>query len=267
MGSASTKYYSQFGEDRLLEKLFQGKSRGVCIEVGANNGVDGSTTLHFEELGWQCILVEPNPAMCRTLRARRKARLFECAASSVAGTAVLHVAVGAEQSHAVSALGGALKPAEIFKEHGFQTEPVEVQTRPLDDMLDEAQLDADIDFVSIDVEGHELEMLKGFSLERWHPAILIVEDNSPMWESAVRDYLKLRGYVRFRRTGVNDWYAHVSNHALTGAGRRLAYYPAMIWSRALMLALRGITPVAPALRRVPGALFVRDMLLGRRRAP
>lgn len=265
MENIRSKYYSQFGEDRLLEKIFQGKVRGVCIEVGANNGVDGSTTLRFEKLGWDCILVEPNPAMCSLLRARRKARLFECAASSVSGTAVLHVAVGAEQSHAVSALGDQQKPAQILKEHGFLTEAVEVATRRMDDILDEARPTGDIDFVSIDVEGHELEMLKGFSLDRWRPAILIVEDNSPMWEATVRDYLKAQGYVRFRRTGVNDWYAHVSNRALTGVGRRLAYYPAMIWNRMLMLALKAVTPIAPVLQRVPSALFLRDILLGRRR--
>jgi len=258
-------YYSQFGEDRLLDKMFQGKPRGFCIEVGANNGVDGSTTLHFEELGWDCILVEPNPDLCRQLRARRKARLFECAASSTSGTAVLHIASGSEQSHAVSALGDAQKPAEILKEHGFQTNPTEVVTRRMDDILEEAQSTAGIDFISIDVEGHELELLKGFSLDRWRPSILIVEDNAPLGESGVRDYLKGQGYVPFRRTGVNDWYAHVSNRALTGAGRQLAYYPSMIFGRLLMSVLKGVTPIAPALRRVPGALFLRDMLLGRRR--
>jgi FkbM family methyltransferase len=261
MGGA---YYSQFGEDRLLDKLFQGSSRGFCVEVGANNGVDGSTTLHFEELGWDCILVEPNPVLCRELRARRKARLFECAASSTAGTAILHVASGGEQSHAVSALGDAQKPAQILREHGFQTDPIEVVTRRMDDILDEAQPTAGIDFISIDVEGHELELLKGFSLDRWRPSVLIIEDNSPMWESGVRDYLKLQGYVRFRRTGVNDWYAHVSNQAFTGAGRQLAYYPSMVIARVLMLALRAATPIAPLLRHVPGALFFRDLLLGRR---
>lgn len=257
-------YYSQFGEDRLLDKLFQGKRQGVCVEVGANNGIDGSTTLHFEEIGWDCILVEPNPALCRAVRARRKAQLFECAASSASGSAILHVAVGAEQSHAVSALGDERKSAQILKEHGFQTEPVEVILRRLDDILDEAEPAADIDFISIDVEGHELELLKGFSLDRWRPTVLIVEDNSPMWECAVKNYLKDQGYVRIRRTGVNDWYAHVSNLALTSFTRRLAYYPSMIFGRLLMAVLKAATPVAPALRRVPVVLFFRDFLLGRR---
>lgn len=258
-------YYSQFGEDRLLGKLFQGRRQGVCVEVGANNGVDGSTTLHFEEIGWDCILVEPNPALCREVREKRKAQLFECAASDVSGTAILHVALGAEKSHAVSALGDERKSAQILRQHGFRTEPVEVIVRRLDDILDEARPPADIDFVSIDVEGHELELLKGFSLDRWRPKILIVEDNSPMWESEVRDYLKVQGYVRFRRTGVNDWYAHLSNPLLTSFTRRAAYYPSMLSGRMLMSLLKAVTPITPALRRIPGAFLIRDVLLGRRR--
>ena len=264
MGDDVANYYSQFGEDRLLDKLFRGKRQGFCVEVGANNGVDGSTTLHFEQLGWDCILVEPNPTLCREIRGTRKARLFECAASSESGTATLHVAVGAEQSHAVSALGDERKSAQILKEHGFRTEPVEVPIRRLDEILDEAQPTDGIDFISIDVEGHELELLKGFSLDRWRPVVLIIEDNSPVWESAVSDYLKTHGYVRFRRTGVNDWYAHVSRPELTGPGRRFTYYPSMLFGRALMTALKAATPIVPVLRRLPGALLIRDILLGRR---
>lgn len=264
MERKTASFYSQFGEDRLLERLLGRRMEGLCIEVGANNGVDGSTTLHFEECGWDCILVEPNPELAAELRVRRKAQIFECAASSSVGTATLYIAIGKENAHAVSALGDCAKPAQILKEHGFVTKPVDVPTRPLNAILEEANPARPIDFISIDVEGHELEMLKGFSLKRWGPAIVIIEDNSPIWESSVRDYLSEQGYVRFRRTGVNDWYAHKTNRALAGPGARLGYYPSMAYSRALMLALRVTAPIAPFLRRVPGMLMVRDLLMGRK---
>ena len=44
-------YYSQFGEDRLLAEIFHDKARGQCVEVGANDGFHGSTSLYFEKLG------------------------------------------------------------------------------------------------------------------------------------------------------------------------------------------------------------------------
>lgn len=265
MTDTQIPYYSQFGEDRGLEKIFGGKRDGFGIEVGANNGVDGSTTLHFEKLGWDCVLVEPNPALCSEIRSNRGAMLFECAASSTPGTAVLQIAVGAEGSHAVSALGDSDKAAEILEDHGFRTEPVEVETRTLDGILEEANIRKPIDFISIDVEGHELEMLKGFSLDRWRPRILIVEDNASLGASSVREYLEFKGYVRFRRTGVNDWYAHESDAELASTVRRAAYYPSMVYGRAVTLLIRVTTPIAPALRRVPGAMAVRNLLLGGRR--
>ena len=56
-------FHSQFDEDRILNGIFAGKSPGICVEVGANDGVHGSNTLFFEKLGWQCVLIEPNPML------------------------------------------------------------------------------------------------------------------------------------------------------------------------------------------------------------
>jgi len=243
------RFFAQFGEDRILARLFPGRTHGVCVEVGANNGVDGSPTLLFERLGWDCVLVEPNPDLCAELRARRRARLFECAASGAEGSATLHVAVGAQLAHAVSALGGEGHGQEIQKRHGYATRPVQVPTRRLDQILEEAALGGPIDFISIDVEGHELELLSGFTPERWRPSVLIIEDNGAGWHSPVSRRLAEAGYVRFKRTGVNDWYAHRSNEALAGRFGRMAYYPSMLGARCLMAGLRTIDRV----RRIPMA--------------
>ena len=254
-------YYSQFGEDRYLSRLFAGKTTGICVEVGANNGVDGSTTLYFENRGWTCVLVEPNPELCDALRTRRSAQVFECAASSVEGVATLHIAIGDDLAHAVSSIGGDVEARQVAKRHGFATRPIEVKTRRLDDMLAEANLSRPIDFMSIDVEGHEIEALKGFTPARWKPTVIIVEDNSAVWEIEVSSHLRAHGYVRFHRTGVNDWYAHQSNRDLTNLGRRLRYIPAMLAARVFMFALRG----AERVFRLPGLRGVRRQLRGLKR--
>lgn len=250
------RFFSQFGEDRVLARIFAGRQNGVCVEVGANNGVYGSTTLYFERLGWECVLVEPNPDLCRNLRAERAGRVFECAASSASGVATLQVAIGSVLAHAVSALGGDESAALILKQHGLATRPVEVATRRLDEVLEEARLSGPIDFVSIDVEGHELELLKGFAVERWRPRILIVEDNGGSWFNDVSRELSRRGYLRFRRTGVNDWYAQRGDLRLSGGLRRLAYWPSMVMGRCLTLTLR----VVDRLRRLPGGREVWALL-------
>lgn len=258
-------YYSQFGEDRILARIFADRDHGVCVEVGANNGVDGSTTLHFEEKGWDCVLVEPNPDLCRELRQRRSARIFECAASSSNGVATLQIASGAPLAHGVSTLGGAGEARRLSEHFGFQTHAVEVQTRTLDSILEEANLGGRIDFISIDVEGHEAELLKGFSADRWRPTVVIVEDNS--WKASVSGQMRDWGYVRFNRTGVNDWYVHEANHALGGWRSRIAYYPTMWRARLRMSGETASVSISRQLDRVPGLRKLRDRLLRSRKSP
>ena len=97
-------YYSQFGEDKILAEIFNGKSNGLCIEVGANDGVNDSTTMYFEKIGWKCILLEPNPDLCKLIRVARNSILVELAASDKNGEVTLFVAEGAERAHGVSTI-------------------------------------------------------------------------------------------------------------------------------------------------------------------
>ena len=93
----------------------------------------------------------------------------------------------------------------------------------MDDVLLESNLAGSIDFVSIDVEGHELQVLEGFSIESWKPSVFVIEDNSNHENDEVRKYLKKYGYEIFKRTGVNDWYALRSNKVLINTKNRTQY--------------------------------------------
>ncbi len=213
-------YYSQFGEDKILFEIFQGKTRGICIEVGANNGVDDSTSLFFERMGWKCILVEPDPSLCQEMRSKRNALIYEYAASNRTDMVNLYVVEGAERAHGLSTISANREDHDRIKSHGFASRPVQVRTMTLDEILMDAQLDGDVDFISIDVEGHEYEVLEGLSLEKWKPIIILMEDNSNFENNIIRNYLKKYGYIRFLRTGVNDWYAHRTNKRLVNMRSR-----------------------------------------------
>jgi FkbM family methyltransferase len=195
-------FRSQYGEDRLLARIFARPHTGICVEVGAHDGVDLSNTYYFERLGWRRILVEPNPAVWPLIRqSRPRAVLFECAASVRESQMILHVGLG-EGSDVLSSLDPA--GIERLRQHGAQIGEVPVGTRRLDDMLEECQAER-LDFVSIDVEGHELTVLEGLDLDRWKQRIVILEDNSNLQDSSVVEFMKARGYTRFFRTGCNDW--------------------------------------------------------------
>lgn len=226
------------------------------MEVGANDGVHGSTTLFFEQRGWDCILVEPNPVLAAQLRSVRTGRVFECAASSRTGAAILQMAEGEGHAHAVSTIENSNEATSTLRKHGAIVRPVEVATRRLDDILEEAGVEC-IDFISIDVEGHELEALKGLSIGRWRPGIMILEDNSNFRDRAVRNHLAAHGYGRFRRTGVNDWYARLDDMRFAGRWRRLGYLRSAIrasgslgWARikGRLAAIPGVLPLVQTLR-------------------
>jgi FkbM family methyltransferase len=207
-------YYSQFGEDKILFDVFQKKSSGVCVEVGANNGVNDSNTFFFEKIGWKCILVEPNPILCEQIRKFRDALIFECAVSNLSGIKTLHVVGSDASENGMSTISTNKEDHDRFKTLGLTSYTLQVQTMTLNEILTSASINNNIDFISIDVEGHEYEVLQGFSLERWKPVIMLVEDNSNFENNHISNYLKKFGYVRFHRTGVNDWYAHRTNKQL-----------------------------------------------------
>ncbi len=214
------QFFGQNGEDRILSRIFRGRRHGVCVEVGAYDGTTFSNTLYFESIGWRVVLVEPNAELCRLIRQRRKARLFECAASSSRGRITLHVGPPGTAEYATVESAGAL--VERTGIPCSQLSQMEVDCRSLDEIVGEAGLEGShIDFISIDVEGHELAVLQGFSIDKYRPRLLIVEDNSSFRDSAVRRYLRQLGYVRFLRTGCNDWYARCTDLELVCARRRL----------------------------------------------
>jgi FkbM family methyltransferase len=95
--------------------------------------------------------------MWTVIRAARWAVLFECAASARESQAILHGG-GGDGNDVFSTLDAA--SVERIKQQGAQVGDVPVRTRRLDDMLEECRVEH-LDFVSIDVEGHELDVLKG----------------------------------------------------------------------------------------------------------
>jgi FkbM family methyltransferase len=242
-------YYSQFGEDRILAEIFNRKKQGLCIEVGANDGVNDSNTMYFESIGWNCILIEPNPVLCKMIRASRNATLVEVAASDKNGETSLFVAEGAERAHGVSTINPAEEALNKIKSYGFTYSEVKVNTRSLNDILENLKIDHQIDFISVDVEGHEMEVLKGFSIEIWKPTVILVEDNSNCEKFDVRNYLKNYGYLPFKRTGVNDWYAHKTNENLVNLHSRRKYN----WIVFLKNAKNNI-------KKIPGVLRVKQFL-------
>jgi FkbM family methyltransferase len=220
------KYYAQFGEDKVLNEIFD-KKLGTCVEVGGFDGVTGSNTYFFENLGWRCLIVEPMPDFCQKIRSVRSCEVAEIAASDKAGEVEFYVAAGVETLSTIEkddkhfARIKSLSDKEIKK--------ITVKTARLDDILFERGI-TDIDFITIDVEGHEMSVLSGMSFGAISPRIVIIEDNSNGEDNQVKNFMESVAYTRFKRTGCNDWYAKKDDELVT-VSRVLPTELFMLWCR------------------------------------
>jgi FkbM family methyltransferase len=175
--------------------------------VGGYDGVTGSNSYYFEKAGWDCLVIEPVPEFCARIRKNRTCKVVCAAASDRTGELEFYVAEGVEMLSSAEMSGTHL---DRVKREGGTPSRIVVPSLMLDNILTDADI-RKLDFITIDVEGHELAVLRGLSLSRFKPRIIIVEDNSCETDNSVRDYLLALGYIRFRRTGDNDWFAHQSD--------------------------------------------------------
>ncbi|CAG0968076.1 hypothetical protein PHYC_01093 [Phycisphaerales bacterium] len=153
--------------------------------MGAFDGVSYSTTYAMEAMGWNGLLIEAIPQRyeaCRDNRPHSRVVHAALAGPGAGAQAVFHVMQ--------DEYGGMLSFAEGFSEgrhvEKMQTSPIprSTVTVPLTtlDALLEGHSGA-VDLVSIDVEGAEVALLRGFDLARWRPRVVLIEDggmgNSP----------------------------------------------------------------------------------------
>lgn len=198
-------YRSQHGEDRWLERHFRGTPEGVFVEVGAHDGLTLSNTYRLEQLGWRGVLVEPDPERAAAARVNRpRSHVFECAclAPSAPPEIMFHKVV---EFDAMSTATMTDFHLDRLRDAGYSTSTFTVRVRPLDALLEEAGLSR-VDFVSIDVEEGEIEVLRGFDLCRWRPRVVMVESNGPDRKPEIRDYFNARGYTFMRSIAINDIY-------------------------------------------------------------
>jgi len=186
--------FRQEEETRLVSEYLAGPP-GIFVEVGAFEPVALSQSYALEQEGWTGLLIEPHPEHAARLRAERRARVIEVAC----GPPELH------DSLQPMRICGGLSTLRQCKLPQFmlQTETRPVRLRTLDAVLRDAAIER-LDFLSVDVEGYELEVLRGFSIERWRPRLMLIEDFAE--STALHRYLARAGYKRVRRTGDNSWY-------------------------------------------------------------
>jgi FkbM family methyltransferase len=213
MRSGKTPEDREIHEKLLVWEYFRFATEGVFVEVGANDPKHLSQTWLLEKVGWRGVLVEPLPDKAEALRRDRpSSRVFEVAVSSPdrVGEADFHV-FGTFSS---------LEKNVVDNQIPFDSS-IRVRVVTLEEVLREANVDR-LDFLSIDTEGTELDVLKGFDPARYRPALLLIEDH--VHSLNIHRHMKTNGYRLIRRTGYNNWYAPDSSRHVTPMLERLRLF-------------------------------------------
>jgi FkbM family methyltransferase len=191
------KLRERAAEQRLIRLFFEDRTSGFFVEVGANEPKLTSMTWHLEAVGWTGILVEPIPELCADLRRERpQSQVFQAACAAPEGCGMADFVVTPDRSQSTLKRDALADPSRVARIE-------QVQVRTLDSILAEAG-NPRPDFVSIDVEGAQLDVLRGFALETVRPRLLLIEDH--LTDFQTHRYLTRRGYRLCKRTGLNNWY-------------------------------------------------------------
>ena len=200
-------------EQALVQAFFGGKP-GFYVDVGANDPVIDSQSWHLEKIGWTGILVEPDPDYCKRLREQRTGRVVEkaCSSPANAGHQLRLQRAGAHST---------VEAQPIARGTATTTDAVAVECDTLDNILQAEGVRPGFDFLSVDIEGHELVALSGFSFSKWRPRLVLLEDH--VVNLAKHSLMRANGYQLLLRTGLNSWYVPVGSGFTHSLAARLEF--------------------------------------------
>ena len=197
-------------EQDLIRYFFNNQTTGFYVDVGANHPTIQSQSYHLEQIGWAGILVEPLPDCADLLRQQRNGIVVQAACSNKANH---HKELDLVVAGGHSTLNNV--PIALASE-GNGT--IKVQCRTLDSILEENNVPTQFEFLSIDIEGHELDLFDGFDLNKWQPSLILLEDHVVSHDK--HKHLQANDYQLIMRTGLNSWYVPASeNYKLSWPSR------------------------------------------------
>lgn len=204
--SAQPGYYSQYGQDRFVEALLAGRRGGVFLDVGAYDGVEYSNTCYFERaLGWRGLCIEPHPKAYAALRRNRSCICVNGAVSAHGGRQRFMAVYGkGEMVSGLLEMHGKMDSAKSYiASTDSSTEEIEVACYTVDTVVRAYHIDR-VDYVSIDTEGGEYDILTSIDLDRLDVEVISIENNYP--DARIEWYLHHCGYGLKAVLGTDEIY-------------------------------------------------------------
>ena len=208
MSSAAEPTYSQSGEDRILHALFSYFSDQTALsyyDIGAAFPVGHNNTYLTYTMGGQGVLVEADPAYAHDYSAVRPRDAYVSAAIvperlRAGGTVTFHILPDrgwstASDEHLASAAA---------QGKGSPDRTIVVPCLTINELLESHSVGRALDFISIDIEGFDKEVLAELDTDRFEPKAILAENSGGI--PVHRDVMEAKGYEMYAFTFINSLY-------------------------------------------------------------
>lgn len=188
---------SEIGQDKwVAEAMFPAISSGYFLDVGSGHGTIGSNTKALEDRGWTGLCVDPFP----TAMEGRTCQMMKEVVSDESGKKV--------SFHTHKGLGGIADTLGKWKEEAIKSPAVDLITVTLGEVLERAQAPPFIHFLSLDIEGAELDALRGIPFDKYRFGAMAIEHNEEEPKRTdILKFLEARGYARVHTYRQDDFFA------------------------------------------------------------
>lgn len=196
--------------DEILREYFQDTTyKGVFFDVGAFEPITISNSHHFYLSGWKVYCFEANPEKIPLLQKNRE-HVFHYAISDTDPNEPIPFEI--VDINGWTASYSAIKVSENYKRiFGWNDQcivrTINIRQKTLNTIIQEEIQDLDtIDIMSVDIEGHELQCLKGLDLDKYPPKIIVLENADH--NAGTRSYLEGFGCQLDKQIVYNEFYMH-----------------------------------------------------------
>lgn len=196
---------SQLGADMWVYSHFQKGYKGVFVDVGCADGQYISNTWFLEKMGWSGVAIDANP---RNFECRTNTKVVKSVVSDVKNKDVEFLIPTMHDDFA-----GITDKLGKFKETllKLESDRIMMKTSLLVDILKENETSKRIDYISLDIEGSEFDVLSTFPFDQYEIGLITVEHN---FEEPKRTHIKKllegKGFVLDKSEQWDDWYKNPS---------------------------------------------------------
>lgn len=197
-------YYGQNREDLVLLAFFPKQKKGYYVDVGACDPIKYSVTKLFYEKGWRGINIEPQSRAFEALKSDRPRDINEnIGVSDKQGTITLREYENESLSTSNKKVQKAYHDSEHYRNIKYTDREIEVYT--LKQVFEKNKV-ASIQFLKVDVEGSEYEVMKGNDWNKYRPEVICIEANVYADNSKWQSLLRKNNYQKVFFDGLNEYY-------------------------------------------------------------